>query len=269
MPLILADPSGVADLIRRLEDDPDELRDALVILDFISLDPGAADLRAALRTLDEFGPLAIEAFRLHGLDGFALVRLYGPVLLALGDALPLSDALILLRVNTEYVDEQLGTHPAESVAGNLRHVASVGLVRGGRRRSRRPAAGRRVRTDWRAGPRAVGADAAEVVYGAYDDSIVRAQAVAALAEHGPMALAMLAKYAADATFREILRRHGPSVIPPVAQSDPAPEALAAAARQGREVADRGVRPARAGDVQRQRPGDHRHHRPGRPGPRRS
>jgi hypothetical protein len=42
-----------------------------------------------------------------------------------------------------------------------------------------------------------------------------------------MALAMLAKYAPDPDFREVLRRYGPRVIPPVAQSDPAPEALAA------------------------------------------
>ncbi len=42
-----------------------------------------------------------------------------------------------------------------------------------------------------------------------------------------MALAMLAKYAPDENFREILRRYGPRVVPPVAQADPAPEALAA------------------------------------------
>src|SRR5690606_21035168 len=57
--------------------------------------------------------------------------------------------------------------------------------------------------------------------------MLRAQAAAALAEHGSMALAMLAKYATDDKFRTILLRHGPRVIPPIAQSDPAPEALAA------------------------------------------
>ena len=128
LPLILAEPVGVTELIDRLEDDPDELRDALVVLDFISLEHGAADLRAALRTLDEHGPLALEAFRLQGLEGFALVKLYGPVLEALGDALPLDDALILLRVNTDDVDELLASHTPETVAGHLRHVAAVGLV---------------------------------------------------------------------------------------------------------------------------------------------
>ena len=49
---------------------------------------------------------------------------------------------------------------------------------------------------------------------------------AALAAHGPMALAMLDKYAADPDFREILRTHGAAVIPPIAQADAGPETLA-------------------------------------------
>ncbi len=100
----------MTELIERWSDDPEDLADALVVLDFVSLEHGAADLRAALRTLDDHGPLALEAFRLQGLDGFALVSLYGPVLDALGDALPLDQALILLRVNADYVDELLRTH---------------------------------------------------------------------------------------------------------------------------------------------------------------
>jgi hypothetical protein len=41
-----------------------------------------------------------------------------------------------------------------------------------------------------------------------------------------MALAMLDKYAADQDFLDILRVHGASVIPPIAQADAGPEALA-------------------------------------------
>jgi hypothetical protein len=227
LPLILAEPAGVCELIERLEGDPDELRDALVVLDFISLDRGAADLRAALRTLDEYGPLALDAFRLQGPDGFALVKLYGSVLQALGDALPLEDALILLRVNAAFVDERLATHAPETVAGYLRHVAAAGLIEeiGGS-----PHALRLSVEFGPAGDKALaqaGADAADVVFDEYPDVTLRDQAVAALAEHGSMALVILSKYAPDPDFGEILRRYGPRVIVPVAQSDPAPEQLAA------------------------------------------
>jgi hypothetical protein len=223
LPLILAEPAGVSELITRLQGDPEDLRDALVILDFISLDRGATDLRAALRTLDEYGPLALEAFRLHGPEGFALVKLYGPVLQALGDALPLDDALILLRVNASYIDEKLATHAPETVAGSLRHVAAAGLVEavGGSPH------GLRLSVEFGpAGDRALaqaGSDAADVVFDEYPDATVRDQVVAALAEHGSMALAILSKYAIDPDFREILRRYGPRVIPPVAQADAMPE----------------------------------------------
>src|SRR5262249_34372072 len=80
LPLILADPEGVPDLIERLQDDRPALEDALTVLGFISLDRGASDLRSALRTFEHFGPMAREAFRRQGLEGFALVSLYGPVL---------------------------------------------------------------------------------------------------------------------------------------------------------------------------------------------
>lgn len=228
LPLVLAEPVGVTELIDRLEADPDELRDALVLLDFISLDAGSADLRAALRVLDEHGPLALEAFRARGPEGFALVKLYGPVLDALGDALPLDDALILLRVNSDDVDALLAGHSPETVAGHVRHVAAANLVPqvGGS-----PHALRLTVDFGTLGDRALiraGADAADVVHDLPEsDPTLRRQAVAALAEHGPMALAMIAKYAPDDGFRDILRRYGPAVIPPVAQSDPAPEALAA------------------------------------------
>ena len=226
LPLLLTDPVGVTELVDRWSGDPGDLTDALALLAFISLEPGAADLRSAIRTIDDHGALALDAFRMQGLDGFALVKLYGPVLDALGRALPLDQALILLRVNAGYVDELLRTHQPEVVAGHLRHVAAAGLVEavGGS-----PDALRLVVEFGARGERALdraGPDAADVVYEDFADATLRNQAVEALAEHGAMALAILDKYAADPDFREILRADGPAVIPPIAQADSAPEALA-------------------------------------------
>ncbi len=226
LPLLLTDPVGVVELVDRWSGDPAELVDALALLSFISLEPGAADLRAAIRTLDDHGPLALDAFRVQGLDGFALVRLYGPVLDAMGRSLPMDQALILLRVNSSFVDELLRTHRPETVAGHLRHVAAAGLVEqvGGS-----PEALRLMVEFGDRGEKALaqaGPDAADVVYGDFVDATLRNQAVEAMAEHGTMALAMLDKYAADPDFREILRAHGPAVIPPIARADTGPEALA-------------------------------------------
>jgi hypothetical protein len=226
LPLVLADPAGVTELVERRAGDPADLADALVILDFVSLEHGAADLRAALRTLDDRGTMALEAFRLQGLDGFALVGLYGPVLDALGDALPLDQALILLRVNAATVDELLGSHPPEAVAAHLRHVAAAGLVAavGGSPNGLRLVVEHGVRGEQALSQ--AGSDAADVVYDDYADPTLRNQAVEALAEHGTMALAMLDKYATDPDFRDILRTYGAAVIPPVAQTDAGPETLA-------------------------------------------
>lgn len=226
LPLLLADPDGVADLVRRWSGDPAELRDALVMLDLINLEHGASDLRAALRILDDHGSLALEAFRLQGPSGFALVGLYGPVLESLGDGLSLDQALIVLKVNTEYVDELLRTQRPEILAAALRRVGSTGLVEavGGS-----PNALRLFIEYGEQGERALaqaGADAADVVFEEYTDPTLRIQAVAALAEHGSMALAMLTKYASDTDFREVLRSYGPPVIPPIAQADAGPETLA-------------------------------------------
>ena len=128
LPMILAEPAGMTDLIRNWSSDPEGLRDALVVLDFVSLEHGATDLRTALRTLDEHGTIALDAFRLQGLDGFALVGLYGAALDALGDAMPLEQALIVLRVNASYADEFLRTGTPEALAARLRHVQAAGLV---------------------------------------------------------------------------------------------------------------------------------------------
>jgi hypothetical protein len=226
LPLLLTDPVGVTELVTRWSGDPGDLADALALLAFISLEPGAADLRSAIRTLDDHGALALDAFRVQGLDGFALVKLYGPVLDALGRALPLDQALILLRVNASYVDELLKSHRPETVAGHLRHVAAVGLVD---QVGSSPDALRLVVEFGDRGERALtqaGPDAADVVFEDFADATLRNQAVEALAEHGSMALAILDKYAADPDFREILRADGPGVIPPIARADSAPEALA-------------------------------------------
>jgi hypothetical protein len=226
LPLILADPSGVLELVDTFHGDEAALRDALLVLSLISLEHGAADLRVALRTLENHHALALEAFRKHGLEGIALVGIYGPILDALGTALPLDQSLILLRVNSDYVDELLQTHRPESVARQLSHVGAMGLVEaaGGS-----PHALRLVIEFGERGMRALaiaGPDAADIVFGDYVDPKLRNRAVDALSEHGAMALVILDKYAADPDFREILRNYGSAVIPPIAQADTGPEALA-------------------------------------------
>ena len=227
LPLILADPSGVADLLESCGGDETAMRESLVILSMISLEPGASDLRAGLRTLENHRTLALDAFRQQGLQGFALVCLYGEVLDALGSSMPLDQSLIVLRVNSDYVDQFLQTHRPETLASHLGHVVARGLVQavgGG------PQALRLAIEFGEPGERALaraGADAAEVVFGDFADPTLRNQAVAALGEHGPMALFILDKYAHDADFREILRAHGGAIIPPIAQADTGPEALAA------------------------------------------
>ncbi len=226
LPLILADPPAVTELIQRMAGDEAALSDVLAVLNFISLENGSSDLRSALRTFDLHRPLALEAVRLHGLEGFALVGLYGPVLEALGDALPLEQALILIRVNANYVDELLQTHRSETVAGHLRHVAAVGLVEAV---GSSPHALRLVVEQGEPGERALkmaGPDAADVVFGDFTDATLRRQATEALAAFGPMALAMLDKYATDTEFREILRARGAAIIPPIAQADAGPETVA-------------------------------------------
>jgi hypothetical protein len=226
LPLVLADPAGVTELVERWSGDPKDLSDLLTLLDFVSLERGAADLRTAIRAVDDHGPVALKAFRTQGLDGFGLVTLYGPVLDALGGALPLDQALILLRVNSGYVDELLASHRPETVAGHLRHVAAAGLVDavGGSPHALRLAVEHGARGEQAL--RAAGPDAADVVYDDFAEPTLRNQAVEALAEHGPAALAVLDKYATDPDFRDILRAHGAAVIPPVARTDAGPETLA-------------------------------------------
>jgi hypothetical protein len=226
LPLILAEPREMTELVGQMSRDEKMLADALAVLCFIDLENGPAAVRSALLTLKQHGRLALDAFRRFGLEGFALVTVYGPILESLGDALPLDESLVVLRVNAEFIDELLKTHHAETVAGHLRHAAAVGLTElvGGS-----PDALRLVVEYGAVGERALrraGADAAEVVFGDFGEPALRRQAVAALAEHGVMALAMLEKYASDPDFQDILRAHAGAVIRPIAQADGGPETLA-------------------------------------------
>ncbi len=238
LPLVLAEPEGVAELMASSDDDA-ALADRLVLLSLVSLDQGAADLRSALRTVEDHPRLSLDAFRRRGMEGFALVSLYGPVLEALGSAVPLDESLILLRVNSAFVDEQLQTHRPETVARRLARVKAAGLVEqagGGPN-------GLRLSVEYGAlGDRALakgGADAADVVFDSYTDPVLRKQAAAAIAEHGAMALAMLEKYAADPDFRDVLRTYGSAVIPPIARVDANPETLTALqARDGTTLTEK-------------------------------
>ena len=226
LPLVLADPRGMSRLVDRMKGDQAALADALAVLCFMSLEQGPADLQKALRTLEVHDRLALEAFRKQGPDGFALVSLYGPILAALGDAVPLDDSLILIRVNAPFIDQLLESHRSETVAGHIRHAAAAGLIESV---AGSPDALRLIVEFGQNGELALkraGPDAADVVFADFFDPLLRRQAVRAIAEHGSMALAVLDKYASDPDFQEILRAQGAAVIPPIARSDSGPETLA-------------------------------------------
>ncbi len=98
LPLILADPAGVTELIEQTAgDQKDTGRHAGGPL---LHQPGARVCGPPVPRcgrLDHHGPLALDAFRRHGMEGFALVSLYGPILETLGNAMPLDQSLVLLR----------------------------------------------------------------------------------------------------------------------------------------------------------------------------
>lgn len=225
LPLILAEPAGVSALLRRLQNEPQQQRDALAVLDLMSLDSGVNSIKRALETLELRPNLALEAFRQFGPEGFALVTLYGDILDALSDSVPLSQALILLKVNSVDVDRMLASQTHDFVANHVRHLVSRGLAEAVGSTPH----GLRLSAEYQAlGDLALeraGSDAADVVYENFDDPLLRDHAVRALAEYGSMAAAMLAKYAADPDFQTALRTHGAAVIPPIARADVAPEVL--------------------------------------------
>lgn len=226
LPLVLADPDGMADLADHFSDDPQALGDAIAILSLVSLETGSTDLRAALATIENDPARAIEAFRIRGLEGFGLVALYSHVLLAVGDALPFDQSLILLRVNTDDVDVMLRSFSPERVAAVLKRVASTGLVS---QAGTSPHGLRLILEEGELGEQALrhgGPDAADLAFALFSDRALRRQALAAIADHGPEALLILDKYASSSEFREILRAHGSAIIPPIAAADCAPETLA-------------------------------------------
>ena len=226
LPLVMSEPEAVMNLIERISSDPNELRDALVALQVVSLKEGPRSLRKVIDAIDKHPKWALESFRRRGPEGLLVVALFGDVLESLNKEELLDDSLIALHVSADDVTEYLRTHSSESLAAHLRHLSAAGLLA---KVADHPNA---LKLTLEFGPRgeaaikATGGDAAEVVYTDYSDRLLRQQAVEALAEHGFTAAVMLEKYATDTEFREILRQHGPAIIPPVAQSDLSPELVA-------------------------------------------
>jgi len=226
LPLVMAEPEAVMNLVERLSSDPNDLRDALVALQIISLKEGPRSLRKMIDSIEKHPKWALEAFRRRGPEGLLVVSLFGDVLESLNKEELLDDALIALHVSADDATEHLRTHSSESLAGHLRHLSAAGILT---KIADHPNA---LKLTLEFGPRgeaaikAAGADAAEVVYIDYSDRQLRQQAVEALADHGLTAAVMLEKYAPDTEFREILRQHGSAIIPPVAQSDLNPELVA-------------------------------------------
>lgn len=228
LPIMLADPAGVTEVTEAFGENGADLGDAFAILSLVSLESGSADLRVAQRTLERHGLLALEGFRVLGPEGFALIGMFGPVLEEIGTAAPLDQALVLMRVNSEYLTELLTSHRPATVARHLAHVFTVGpkLVEavGGH-----PDALRLVVEHGEAGEKALlnaGPDAAEVVYGDFSDSTLRGRAVESIGAHGSAAMVILDKYATDPDFRAVLLKYGAAVIPPIAHTDASPEILA-------------------------------------------
>jgi hypothetical protein len=226
LPLLLAAPDEVADLIDRLHDDPVALGESLAILDLIAIDRGADDIRRAIATIDRHGSLAVDAFRRFGPEGFALAARFGPLIESLAGRIGLDRTLALLWSNADDLRELLDRRSPESIARVANHLDELGLLE---------AAGSTphgLRFVIELGPlgervlRRSGADGVDLVEAWYASPEMRRHAAEALAEFGPMALAVLEKFAEYAEFREILVRFGAAVVPPIAQSDESFRSLA-------------------------------------------
>jgi len=226
LPLLMSEPEAVAALVERMSGDPDDLRDALIALQLVSLRDGSKNLRTIVDTLERHPKWSLEALRRRGPEGLMLVTLFGDVLESLSRETILDDTLVALHVACEDMQVYLRDHSPESLAAHLRHLAAKGLLT---RVADHPNALRLTLEYGDRGETAVrvaGADAAEVVFQVYSDSVLRRQSVEALAEHGASAAVILEKYAPDNTFRDILRRDGAAVIPPIVKSDMSPELVA-------------------------------------------
>ena len=210
-----------------MKGDEASLGDALAVLCFMSLEQGPAYLRTALQTLDLHGPLALEAFRKQGPEGFALVRLYGPILETLGDAIPLDQALILFGstpLTSTSCCSRTGRKPSPATSGTPRPPGSTEI---GRRQPRCTPADRRLRRDRRAAPEKGGARCGRC-------RLRRLLADPALQTTGSRwrwpsterwrwPCSTSTRPTRD--FQDILRAHGAAVIPPIARTDPGPETL--------------------------------------------
>ncbi|MBI1322660.1 hypothetical protein GC170_05685 [bacterium] len=226
LPLMMSEPEAVASLVDRTESDPDDLRDSLIALQLVSLKEGPRSLRKIVDTLERHPKWALEALRQRGPEGLLLVSIFGDVIESLSNDSILNDSLIALHVSCEDSQIYLRDHSPQSLAAHLRHLSAVGLLT---KVADHPNA-LRLTLDYgdrgEAAVRAAGADAAEIVYQVYSDSVLRRQAVESLADHGSQAALVLEKYAPDHQFREILRRDGSAVIPPIARSDMNPDLVA-------------------------------------------
>jgi hypothetical protein len=226
LPLMMSEPEAVAALVERMADEPQELRDAVVALQLVSLKEGPRSLRRVVDTLEKHPKWALEALRRRGPEGLLLVHLFGDVIERLGRDALLDDALVALHVACDDMQEYLKDHSPDTLASHIRHLSAAGLLM---RTADHPNSLKMTLEFGELGERALrlaGADSAEVVYQVYTDPLLRRQAVESLAQHGPIASVILEKYATDSQFREILRRDGSAVIPPIAQSDLTPEFVA-------------------------------------------
>ncbi len=226
LPLMMSEPEAVASLVDRTESDPEDLRDSLIALQLVSLKEGPRSLRKIVDTLERHPKWALEALRRRGPEGLMLISMFGDVIESLANDAILDEALIALHVSCDDTQVYLRDHTPQSLASHLRHLSAAGLLN---EVANHPNA-LRLTLEYgnrgEAAVRAAGADAAEIVYQVYSDSVLRRQAVESLADHGGQAALVLEKYAPDAQFREILRRDGAAVIPPIARSDMNPELVA-------------------------------------------
>ena len=122
-----------------------------------------------------------------------------------GPRFPLDQSLIVLGVNSDYVDELLRTHRPETVASHLSHVAAKGLVQRW---------GSPMGCGWSSSLATAGAGAGVGGLDGPTSSLATSPIPPAEpggrrpGRHGSMALVILDKYATDPDFREILRVHG-------------------------------------------------------------
>ncbi len=240
LPLLLAEPEAMAEFLDQARTNrlPEaELQSILGALALFGLEDGPASLRRALAIATKYPRLAARAFQTQGLPGFLVLESLGDVAAALEDQ-PLEQVLILLLVNQDQCVRWLGSHRAESLAEHVRRVLDRGLFEaaGGC-----PGALALAIDQGTLGERALehaGPDAALALAALPADPVLARQATAALAEHGKAALLLIEKYAHDPEFCTVIRRHGAAAIPPIAQVDLAPEAVAhLAAKPDRTLAE--------------------------------